>query len=193
MSRPPIDPIRDREVLLDQPKRRAIAKTCRRRPSSVAEIERALGCRGLQKTVGKLVEWKVLVPVGVTTRGSPRYTLDKSWSDELDTAIRRNSSTVAGDQRLVLLARSNLSDAARCLAREHAHELAWVGILGEREGLVLAIDSSDTKSRISEMQQSLREAGLDCELKTIGLSATGDEVAPFLRGFGSGSNSRGAS
>jgi hypothetical protein len=188
MSRPPIDPVRDRATLLNHPRRRAIARVCRGRPSSVAQIEHALGCKGLQKNVEKLAKWEVLEAAGSTSRGSPRYALNVSWLGELNAAIRRNSSAVIADQRLVLLARSNLSDAARCLAREHADNLAWVGVLGEREGLVLGVDASDRKSRISEMRRSLREAGVDCELKMIDRSAAGDEVAPFLRGFGAGSD-----
>jgi hypothetical protein len=184
MSRPNIDPDRERATLLDHPTRRAIARVCRAEPSSVAEIERKLGRKGLYKTVEKLAEWSVLVPRGSTLRGSPKYALDSSWSGELDAALRRISSALVADQRLVLLARPNLSDAAQCLAREHAEDVAWIGVLGAREGLVLGVHDSAGRSPIPEMRETLREAGVDCELKTIGPSAAGDEIAPFLRGFG---------
>lgn len=184
MSRPRINPDRDRATLLDHPRRRAIARICRADPSSVAEIERKLGYKGLYKTVENLVDWRVLVPIGSTSRGSPRYVLASSWSDELDAALRRTTYALVADQQLVLLARPNLSDAARCLAQEHAEDLTWIGVLGEREALVFGVHDSADRSLVPEMQETLRAAGVDCELKTIGHSAVGGEVAPFLRGFG---------
>lgn len=141
-----------------------------------------MGRKGLHKTVHNLAEWGVLVPVGSTPRGSSIFGLGPSWSKELDAALRRSTSSLAADQRLVLLTHPDLSEAARCLAREHPDDLAWVGVLGQREGLVFGVQ--DSADRVVEMRKSLDDAGVECELKAIGHEAFGDEVAPFLRGFG---------
>jgi hypothetical protein len=186
MSRPSIDPNRDREKILDHSTRRKIARACRRRPQSVSELEKALGSKGLHATVRKLEEWGVLIPVGATVRGSDTFALAPEWSAQLDAAISRNASALVADQRLVILGHRNLAAAARCLAAAHADEMAWVGVLGEREGLVIGIEQLPAGSSISAMKQTLRQAGVDCELTEIGDPTTGAEVGPFLRGLGAG-------
>jgi hypothetical protein len=188
MARPATDPKRDRQTLLDQPTRRAIARACCLRPHSVAELERSLGRKSLQAIVGRLEQWDVLVPAGTTPRGSQRFSLAKTWEQDLDAAISRSNLMSFSGQRLVLIGKSDISAAAACLARQHAGDLSWVGVLGQGDGLLVGVEDAREPSP-SELRQSLLDAGIECELTSVDEPATGEEIEPYLRGLGAAGTS----
>lgn len=133
-----------------------------------------------------MVSWGILEQV--TARGAsgkPAFVLAAEWEEVLDEAIDRAASASLFGQSFMVLAQPGLEEAAKALAREHADDLAWVGILGQREGLLVGLGQAGgaTPARI---ERSLRAAGVECELRPVGDTASGDEVAPFLRGFGLG-------
>lgn len=183
MARPTTDPKRDRPTLLDQPTRRAIARACRLRPHSVAELERSLRRKSLLTIVRRLEQWEVLVPTGTTPRGSQRFSLAKAWEQDLDSAISRSNLKLFSGQRLVLIGNSDISSAAACLARQHAGDLSWVGVLGQGEGLLVGVEDA-RKPSPSELRRSLLDAGIECEVTTLDEPATGEEIEPYLRGLG---------
>jgi|GEM_PF-2683248 len=182
-GRPKIDPVRDRDTLLDHPTRRAIAKACRRHPCSVGDLERTVRRKSLKNQVEKMELWGILEAVATNSRGKPEYALASGWAARLEAASARSASTALDGQSFVVLAQPNLASAARCLAREHADDLAWVGVLGRREGLLLGVDEEGAAS-LSEIEETLRSAGIECELRPIRSSASGASIEPFLRGFG---------
>jgi len=83
----------------------------------------------------------------------------------------------------MILTGKDLAPAADCLAREHGGDLAWVGVVGDREGLVAGLGGSG-EADVDQIERTLRAAGVDCEVKSVGGTASGAEVAPFLRGIG---------
>jgi hypothetical protein len=182
-GRPKIDPVRDRATLLDHPTRRAIARACRQRPCSVGELEKAARKRSLKKMVDTMERWEILKRVGPASRGKPQFALARGWSGELDAAIARNASTALNGQTFVVLAQPGLASAAQCLAREHADDLSWVGVLGQREGLLISFEE-DGDASASKIEETLRGSGIECELRPVDSAASGAEIAPFLRGFG---------
>jgi hypothetical protein len=137
----------------------------------------------LKAIVERLEQWGVIVSTGTTPRGSQRFSLARSWEADLDAAISRSNSTLFSGQQLVLIGHSDIATTAACLARRHSGDLAWVGVLGRGDGLLVGVDDGSNPSP-SELRQSLREAGIDCEVTTMDEPATGEEVEPYLRGLG---------
>lgn len=162
--------------------RRRIAKACRQKPRSIPQIEEALSARALKARVEKMASWGILMTAESTPDGKPMYALARGWEGDLDAATARNASAALVEQNFMVLAQPNLAPAAECLAREHADDLTWVGVVGKREGLVIGIgDGGETT--VARIERTLRESGVECELKPVGNTASGDEVGPFLRGF----------
>jgi hypothetical protein len=149
----------------------------------VGDLEKAVRKKSLKNQVETMESWGILEAVGKNSRGKPEYVLAPAWGPDLDQAVSRSTSAVFDRQSFIVLTPPKLDAAAQCLAREHADDLSWVGVLGAREGLLVGVaDTGDTK--VSEIEETLRTSGVECSLETIGASAGGTDVAPFLRGFG---------
>jgi hypothetical protein len=189
-GRPKIDPVRDRDTLLDHATRRAIARLCRQKPSSVGGLEKSVGKKSLKGQVETMESWGILKAVGMNSRGKPKYVLTPAWAPNLDEAVARNTSAVLDSQSFIVLAPPDLDAAAQCLAREHADHLSWVGVVGAREGLLIGVGSGGDAS-VAEIEESLRTSGIECKVNSIGVAASGSGVAPFLRGFGADSDTAG--
>jgi len=127
--------------------------------------------------------WSILERAGSTPRGKPAYVLASGWEDDLDAVNGRIASAALVGRSFMILTGKDLAPAADCLAREHGGDLAWVGVVGDREGLVAGLGGSG-EADVDQIERTLRAAGVDCEVKSVGGTASGAEVAPFLRGIG---------
>lgn len=183
-GRPSIDPVRDRDVLLDHPTRRRIARLCRARPRSVTELAKALQVAppALRTTVENMEEWKILCISGKTKRGAATYTLSRQWHRDLAAAIRRHAPEFLEDQHLLRVASGGVRDAAQGLLRVGTDDIAWAVALDGGDSLLVGLVDATSNSRAEQLRAAAESPAAECVAARVRDVVAGQSFEDFARG-----------
>jgi len=185
MARRSIDPVRDREILLDHQTRRAIARVCRANERTTSEIAKAIGRapQAIASTIENMVRWGVLDRRGKNKRGADVFKLADAWQPDLRAAIGRNAPEIAHSQGVLWIKAGGASRAAAGLLQHDTGDVAWAISLKGNRGLLVGLQDEVREEAVEDLCERARQAGAECEAGHVEAVISGDEFLPFAKGL----------
>ena len=185
VGRPAVDPVRDRDTLLDHPTRRHVARLCRAQPRSVTELARALRIAppGIRTTVEHMEEWGVLYIAGRTKRRAATYGLTQSWQADLAAAVKRHEPELLEGQPLLWVAPGASAHAADGLLKTGTGDVAWLISFGDRGAMLVGLLDETPDARTKQMRKAADPSNGECIAVNVRDLVKGESVDAFVRGM----------